>query len=67
MGESKLGNGASSWILHMATIIMTSNFWGLYFKEWNGVSKSTMRTVIAGILVILISVLIVGFGTSIES
>ncbi len=67
MGESKLGNGASSWILHMATIIMTSNFWGLYFKEWNGVSKSTMRTVIAGILVILISVLIVGFGNSIES
>ena len=51
----------------MATIIMTSNFWGLYFKEWNGVSKSTMRTVIAGILVILISVLIVGFGNSIES
>lgn len=67
MGESKLGNGASSWILHMATIIMTSNFWGLYFKEWNGVSKSTMRTVIAGILVIFISVLIVGFGNSIES
>ena len=36
MGESKLGNGASSWILHMATIIITSNFWGLYFKEWKG-------------------------------
>jgi L-rhamnose-H+ transport protein len=67
MGESKLGNGASSWILHMATIIMTSNFWGLYFKEWNGVSKSTMRTVIAGILVILISVMIVGYGNSFES
>ena len=28
MGESKLGNGASSWILHMATIILTANFWG---------------------------------------
>ena len=67
MGESKLGNGASSWILHMATIIMTSNFWGLYFKEWNGVSKSTMRTVIAGILVILISVMLVGYGNSFES
>ena len=66
MGESKLGNGASSWILHMATIIMTSNFWGLYFNEWKGVSKSTMRTVISGIVVILISVIIVGLGNSLN-
>lgn len=41
MGESKLGNGASSWILHMATIILTANFWGFYLKEWSGVSKKT--------------------------
>ncbi|MFM7021263.1 MAG: L-rhamnose/proton symporter RhaT, partial [Aquirufa sp.] len=66
MGESKLGNGASSWILHMATIILTSNFWGIYFKEWKGVSKQTMRTVITGIVVILVSVLIVGLGNSIS-
>jgi L-rhamnose-H+ transport protein len=66
MGESKLGNGASSWILHMATIILTSNLWGLYFKEWKGVSTKTMRTVISGILVILLSVLIVGFGNSVK-
>jgi L-rhamnose-H+ transport protein len=66
MGESKLGNGASSWILHMATIIITSNFWGIYFKEWNGVSKSTYRTVVSGIVVILISVIIVGIGNSIN-
>ncbi|AWL09163.1 L-rhamnose/proton symporter RhaT [Aquirufa nivalisilvae] len=64
MGESKLGNGASSWILHMATIILTSNFWGLYFKEWKGVSKQTLRTVMAGIVVILVSVIIVGIGNS---
>lgn len=64
MGESKLGNGASSWILHMATIILTSNLWGLYFKEWKGVSSATMRTIAAGILVILLSVLIVGWGNS---
>jgi len=66
MGESKLGNGASSWILHMATIILTSNLWGLYFKEWKGVSSKTMRTVIGGILVILLSVLIVGYGNSVK-
>jgi L-rhamnose-H+ transport protein len=66
MGESKLGNGASSWILHMATIILTSNVWGIYFKEWQGVSKNTMRTIIGGILVILLSVLVVGFGNSLN-
>jgi L-rhamnose-H+ transport protein len=66
MGESKLGNGASSWILHMATIIITSNLWGLYFKEWQGVSKNTMRTIILGILIILGSVLIVGYGNSLK-
>jgi L-rhamnose-H+ transport protein len=30
MGESKLGNGASSWILHMAFIILVSNMWGCF-------------------------------------
>jgi len=29
MGESKLGNGASSWILHMAFIILIANGWGI--------------------------------------
>jgi L-rhamnose-H+ transport protein len=62
MGESKLGNGASSWILHTASIIIFSNLWGLYFKEWKGVSKATFRTIIYGILIVILSVLIVGYG-----
>ena len=41
MGETKIGNGASSWTLHMATIILTANLWGFYRKEWKGVSKKT--------------------------
>ena len=64
MGESKLGNGASSWILHMSTIILTANMWGLYNKEWKGVSPSTFRTFVIGIAVILLSVFIVGLGNS---
>ncbi|GAB3179785.1 L-rhamnose/proton symporter RhaT [Telluribacter humicola] len=60
MGESKLGNGASSWITHMATIILTANMWGLYLKEWAGVSAKTFRTFVAGIVVILISIVLVG-------
>jgi L-rhamnose-H+ transport protein len=64
MGESKLGNGASSWILHMATIILTANFWGFYLKEWTGVSKKTFNTFLIGIGLILASIVIVGIGNS---
>lgn len=65
MGESKLGNGASSWILHMATIILTANFWGLYLKEWSAVSRSTFKTFLLGIGLILLSIFLVGIGNSI--
>jgi len=64
MGESKLGNGASSWILHMSTIILTANFWGFYLKEWSGVSKKTFRTFIWGIALIMFSIVLVGIGNS---
>ena len=64
MGESKLGNGASSWILHMSTIILTANMWGIYRKEWNGVALKTKWTITIGIVVILLSVVLVGIGNS---
>jgi L-rhamnose-H+ transport protein len=67
MGESRLGNGASSWILHMAFIILIANMWGLALKEWKGVSRKTLITVLAGIATIILSVLIVGYGNSIKS
>jgi L-rhamnose-H+ transport protein len=66
MGESKMGNGASSWILHMAFIILIANTWGLFLKEWKGVSKRAVYTVITGIVTIIISVLVVGYGNSIK-
>jgi L-rhamnose-H+ transport protein len=60
MGETKLGNGASSWILHMASIIIVSNLWGIKFNEWKGVGKKTFSTLILGVIVILISVVLGG-------
>lgn len=66
MGESKLGNGPSSWILHMAFIILVANAWGLVLKEWKGVTARTKNTVILGIVTIIVSVLIVGYGNSIR-
>lgn len=62
MGESKLGNGASSWILHMAFIILVANMWGLVLKEWKGVSRRTKITITAGIVAILLSIFFVGYG-----
>ncbi len=66
MGESKLGNGPSSWILHMAFIILVANMWGLVLKEWKGVSKKTITTVATGIIIIILSVLLVGYGNSLH-
>ncbi len=66
MGESRLGNGASSWILHMAFIILIANVWGLILKEWKGVSKKAFTTVILGIAVIILSVIVVGYGNAIK-
>ena len=43
MGASKLGNGASSWILHMSFIILVANGWGLSLREWSGVSTRTKK------------------------
>ncbi len=66
MGESKLGNGPSSWILHMAFIILVANMWGLVLKEWKGVNKKTTTTIIVGIITIILSVLVVGYGNSLK-
>ena len=66
MGESKLGNGASSWILHMSFIILVANVWGLVLKEWKNVSKKTTATITVGIITIILSILVVGYGNSIK-
>ncbi|MEO6453347.1 MAG: L-rhamnose/proton symporter RhaT [Ginsengibacter sp.] len=62
MGESKLGNGPSSWILHMAFIILVANMWGIILKEWKGVGKKTKTIITIGIITIILSVLVVGYG-----
>ncbi len=66
MGESKLGNGASSWILHMSFIILVANVWGLVSNEWKGVGKKTLNTIILGVAVVIAAVLLVGYGNSLK-
>lgn len=66
MGESILGNGASSWIMHMAFIILVANVWGLLLKEWKGVNRGTQFSIVAGILTILVAIVFVGYGNSLK-
>lgn len=66
MGESKMGNGASSWILHMSFIILVANAWGVFTGEWKGVHMKAKITIAIGIAVIILSVLLVGYGNSLK-
>ena len=64
MGETRMGEyGFSSWTIHMAFIIVFSNIWALIFREWKGSSKRTHRIIILGILVLVVSICVVGWGT----
>jgi len=64
MGETRMGQyGFASWTIHMAFIIVFSNIWALIFREWKGASKRTHRIIILGIIVLIASISIVGWGT----
>lgn len=62
MGASRLHNDSSSWVLHMSFIIIVSNGWGLYFREWQGTSAANKAVLATGIAVILGSIIMVGYG-----
>ena len=63
MGTTQMGlYDFSSWTLHMAFIIVFSNVWALFFREWKGASARTHRLIFAGILVLIGSTLVIGFG-----
>ncbi len=64
MGSSKLGDKYSyaGWTLHMAFIIIFSNLWGLAFKEWKGASTKIHLWIFLGIVILIASTLIVGYG-----
>jgi L-rhamnose-H+ transport protein len=63
MGESKLGNGPSSWILHMAFIILVANIGALYKRVERCIQKNSKNNRV-GILTIILAVVIVGIGNN---
>ena len=63
MGQTKMGKyDFSSWTLHMASIIIFATLWGLVLKEWHGTSLRTRLLVTAGLILLVGSTVIVGYG-----
>ncbi len=63
MGETQMGAYKfSSWTLHMASIIIFSNLWGIGLKEWRGASKKAMFLLFFSIFLLVLSTVIVGYG-----
>jgi L-rhamnose-H+ transport protein len=68
MGSSKMGKyDFSSWTFHMAFIIIVSNAWGIYFREWKGSGAQTMKMIRLGIFTVILSTVVVGLGNYIAS
>ena len=67
MGTTYLGEKYefASWSIHMAFIILFSNLWGLYFREWKGVHKKTLQTLLFGLTVIVLSILMIGLSNTV--
>jgi len=63
MGTTQMGPyDFSSWTLHMAFIIIFSNLWGVWLREWNGTGPKAKFLIGSGIAVLILSTVIVGFG-----
>lgn len=63
MGETQMGAyGFSSWTLHMASIIIFSALWGVLLREWRGSGLRTRLLLGLGLLVLVGSTLVIGYG-----
>jgi L-rhamnose-H+ transport protein len=63
MGTTKMGQyDFASWSIHMSSIIIFSNLWGLWLKEWSLVGRRTLVYLWISIVLLVLSVLMIGFG-----
>jgi len=68
MGETQMGQYKfSSWTLHMASIIIFSSIWGLALHEWKGASFKAKGLLFLGLVILVSSTLVVGFGNMLAS
>ena len=57
----------ASWTLHMASIIIFSTMWGWVLHEWKGSSRKAHGLIAAGIATLILSTVIIGYGTYLKS
>ncbi len=63
IGESQMGQYKfSSWAIHMASIILFSTLLGIAFSEWRGSSRKAMTLLTFGLVVLVSSTIIIGWG-----
>jgi L-rhamnose-H+ transport protein len=68
MGQTKMGKyHFSSWALHMASIIIFATLWSLVLREWRGTSRRTRILVTSGLLLLVASTLIIGYGNYLKT
>jgi L-rhamnose-H+ transport protein len=68
MGMAKMGSYPFvSWSLHMTSIIIFSNLWGLWLKEWALVDVLTKRYLWIGIILLILSVVLIGIGNNVAT
>jgi L-rhamnose-H+ transport protein len=68
MGESQMGRFSfASWTLHMASIIIFSTLWGIALREWRGTSTRTHVVIGLGLLVLVASMVVVGYGSNLQA
>ena len=64
MGETRMGRyNFASWTLHMSSIILFANLWGIVLREWKGTSRRTRGLVACGLLLLVSSTVVIGMGS----
>lgn len=59
MGESIL-KGVAGWSILMSSSILFSTMWGIYAKEWKGISSNTKSVLAGGLILLIISTIVFG-------
>ena len=68
MGTTKMGKyDFASWTLHMASIIIFANLWGIALKEWQDTSPRTRLLVGCGLALLIGSTVVVGYGSYLKA
>jgi len=63
MGTTKMGKyDFASFSIHLAFVIIFSNMWGLLIHEWKGCSKRTIKLLLLGLFILILSTVVIGVG-----